>query len=216
MRPSTALLVRSDDCGWSDLRLVLASIPGVRVVGEATDGARADELAVRLLPSVVIASASLNGASTVPLLARMHDDILPGSKIIVISRRFETRQVLEFSAIRASAQLVWDDLTVQSLSEVLSAIMSSDIVVMSRTVSDMSHLASETKPGRIANPIRLNVRERGILFGLAEGLTYDEIARVEKTSRRTVARIIAALEAKLDAPTQFALGRRVTQLHLLD
>lgn len=64
-------------------------------------------------------------------------------------------------------------------------------------------------------PPRLTERERAVLQRLAEGLTREQVQAVESMSLRTVNRVVAALERKLDAPNVFALGARAAQLGLV-
>jgi DNA-binding NarL/FixJ family response regulator len=216
MQPQIALLVRSDDCGWSDVRLVLASVPNLRIAGEASDSARAADLAVRLQPSVIVAPSLLEGNSTSRLLVSLQKDVLPNSKFIVIAKSFQSQNAREFVELSFSAMLLWSEFTVQTLSDSLTAAISCDIIVMSRTVAEMFTTTPRDALAADTSPIRLNCRERAILRRLSEGLTYEEIARSEQLSRRSVARSVASLEAALNSPTQFTLGRKVTQLGLLD
>jgi DNA-binding NarL/FixJ family response regulator len=216
MQPRATLLVRSDDCGWSDVRLILASMPSVRIVGEVSDPVRAADLAAGLQPSVLIAPSLLEGNSTSRLLVKLQKDVLSNSKFIVIAKRFQSKDAREFAGLSFSAMLLWGDFTVQTLGLCLTAAIFSDIVVMSRTVADVFNTEPQDVVAADAPPILLNSRERGILRCLSEGLTYEEIARFEHVSRRSVARTIASLESALNSPRQFALGRKVTQLGLLD
>ncbi len=64
-------------------------------------------------------------------------------------------------------------------------------------------------------PHRLTERERVVLQRLAEGLTQDQIAKVEDIPVRTVSRIVASLHRKLDAPSLVALGVRASCLGLV-
>jgi len=58
-------------------------------------------------------------------------------------------------------------------------------------------------------------REQLVLHRLAEGLTQEQIHKVDGLSMRTVGRIVASLEAKLDAKSQFVLGIRAAKLGLI-
>lgn len=61
----------------------------------------------------------------------------------------------------------------------------------------------------------LNEREQAVLQRLAEGLTQEQIAKVEDLRVRTVGRIVASLHEKLDTPSLVALGVRAAQLGLV-
>jgi DNA-binding NarL/FixJ family response regulator len=61
----------------------------------------------------------------------------------------------------------------------------------------------------------LTTRERGVLRGLAEGLTLEAIAASEDVSRRTVARIVAGVHEKLGTTSCFELGAKTVTLGVL-
>lgn len=77
-------------------------------------------------------------------------------------------------------------------------------------------LAGRRGRGMHAGPVPLSERERAVLQWLGQGRTEKEVARAEGVSRRTVTRIVATLEVKLEAPTLFVLGQRARQLGLVD
>jgi DNA-binding NarL/FixJ family response regulator len=68
--------------------------------------------------------------------------------------------------------------------------------------------------GRSRSP-DLTPEEQGVLDRLGEGLTQDQVARVEHLSPRTVSRIVGRLERKLDAPSPFMLGMKAAALGLV-
>jgi DNA-binding CsgD family transcriptional regulator len=106
-----------------------------------------------------------------------------------------------------SAQLLWEELSLTALSHLIAGLLSSDITMTSRTLVD------RCVPAR--QQIQLSERELTILRHLAEGLTYKEIAQVERLSRRTVARLVGALEVRFQASTLFTLGQKVEQYGIL-
>lgn len=61
----------------------------------------------------------------------------------------------------------------------------------------------------------LSHRERSVLWALAKGLPYIEIARTQFISLRTVERTIEELKDKLMVSTLFCLGREAERLRLL-
>ena len=74
--------------------------------------------------------------------------------------------------------------------------------------------AQPLPPGPRAG-IALSDREQAVLNALAEGMTQKEIAASTHLSVRTVKRIVAQLEEKLDAPSPFVLGARARALGLV-
>ncbi len=66
------------------LRMLLEDEPGMEVVGEAPDGARALELALALLPTVVLADISMPPPDGIEL-ARLLGHAAPGVKTIMVT-----------------------------------------------------------------------------------------------------------------------------------
>jgi DNA-binding NarL/FixJ family response regulator len=79
----------------------------VSIIGEAASVVRAAELAKAHLPSVILAPAELDGASTVQLLCELRHRLAPSSKIVVIANHIDCEQVSNFTRIDVSAQLLW-------------------------------------------------------------------------------------------------------------
>src|SRR4051794_38638600 len=79
----------------------IASDPGIKVVGEASDGAEGVELALELRPDVILCDMRMPGSGGLVLLERLATE-LPDAKVIVMtaSERSETM----FQAIAAGAK----------------------------------------------------------------------------------------------------------------
>jgi DNA-binding CsgD family transcriptional regulator len=68
------------------------------------------------------------------------------------------------------------------------------------------------RPGTLASPAGLTARQTEVLGLLAEGLTYQQIARRLSVSTRTIDHHVAAIRNKLDVPTRaeaVTAGRRL-------
>jgi DNA-binding NarL/FixJ family response regulator len=179
----------------------------VSIIAEAASVVRASELAKAHLPSVILAPAELDGASTVQPLCELRHRLAPSSKIVVIANCIDCEQISDFTRIGVTAQLLWTELSLTALPHLIAGLLSSDITMTSRTLVD------QCIPAR--QQVQLSERELKILRNLADGLTYKEIAQVEMLSRRTVARLVGALEVRFETPTQFTLGLKVKQYGLL-
>lgn len=209
MRQRTILLISSGDCGWTDLRLALGTMAEVRVVGDVRGARQAIQLATTLRPDVVIAAARVEEASALPLLRELYQD-LPTSKIIVLATSFDPADLMALDEISITGHLLWSDLSSETLRHCLAAMIASDIIVASPALAAQRGPA----PSRTAS-VPLSKRQRAILGRLAEGLTHHQIAQVEPLSLRTVERVVADLQQKFDAPNQFVLAKKATQLGLI-
>ena len=79
MRSYSVFLLPSDELGWGELRAALGKLGDVRIVGEVASLAEARRLAPGLAPDVIIAAATIEGASTIPLLNRLRRQFWPAS-----------------------------------------------------------------------------------------------------------------------------------------
>jgi DNA-binding NarL/FixJ family response regulator len=215
MREHTALLVSSDECGWTELRLALSSLPNVQIIGEATDIQLARRLAMSRRPTVVITTTHIEGSSILPFLTELRARGLTATKIVLVANRVDAREVADISELDVAGHLLWGDLSIPTLQHCLAATIGSDLVVASREVVRAFVEVHRTKTGMSDVPIMLSEREHAVLLRLAEGLTHEQIAVAEPMSRRTVDRIVARLQVKLDVPNSFVLGSRASQLGLL-
>jgi two-component system response regulator NreC len=82
------------------LRMILEDEPDIDVVGEAADGKRALELALRVRPTVVLADVSMPPPDGIELARLLRRD-LPGTKTLLVSMHEE--EVVVRSGLAAGA-----------------------------------------------------------------------------------------------------------------
>jgi DNA-binding NarL/FixJ family response regulator len=210
----TVLLISSDDVGWREVRAILAAMPDVRVVGDTAEPAEARRLAAAHRPAAIIAAATLDDRPTIPLLAELHRDCCPAGKVILLAHRYEPGQLRTPEEAGIAGYLLWGDLSCATLRHALALLLAGEVILGSRAVvaTFLAGLRGEGA-GRLAAGI--TERERAVLGWLAAGLTHEEITAVEPLSLRTVERIVAELQRKLDAPNHFVLAKKATQLGLI-
>lgn len=205
----------SDVVGWDELRRILAAMPEVRVVGDTADPATARHLAATHTPDVIIAAAASTGPPVATLLVELHRAHCPASKIVIVAHRYTPGQVRAPLESGIVGYLLWADLSGAVLRHALALLIVGDVVVGSRgmVTAFVAGLRGEGAARLAAAGI--TARERAILGHLAAGRSYAAIAAAEATSARTVERIVAELERKLDAPNHFVLALRAAQLGLI-
>ena len=210
----TVLLVPDECLGWHALRKALETLPGVRLVPDAPNLPAAWERAHVYQPDVIVTASMCVGESAFGLLARLRP-VLPAATFIVIAERHHADELLCISSIGVASYLVWRDLSTHGLSCTLAAAMSGQFTILSNDVA-AAHIAAERGRFAAAGPApTLTVRERAILRGLFEGLTQQQIARLESVSLSTVARDIQSLEDKLGASDRFVLGAKAAGFGLV-
>jgi DNA-binding NarL/FixJ family response regulator len=211
------LLLPSTDIGWTDLRLALASRADVCVVGEARDTRQLSCLAAEEAqePDVVISAAMVEGRSVLPVLSTIRRDFWPSSRYVILAARLNSDELLAFSELGLAAYLLWSDLSSETLRSCLAVLLSDDIVLGSRAAVWRLMEALRNFPPPCRQMVQLSDREHVVLGLLAQGATQEQIACSARLSPRTVNRIVESIERKIDAPSQFVLGKKAAQLGLV-
>ncbi len=181
-------------------RLILESEPDIEVVGEASDGTEAIELAHDLKPDVVlmdIRMPRLNGLEATRVLR----DGAPAAPQIVILTTFDLDEYV-YEALRAGAGgfLLKTSPPDQLVAAVRFAAEGDALLAPSITPRLIEEFARRPSPG-VGPPAELDSltpRELEVLQLLARGLTNAEIASELVVEASTVKSHVASLLAKLD------------------
>jgi DNA-binding NarL/FixJ family response regulator len=157
-------------------RRLLEDDPAIQVVGEASDGAEAVELARKLTPDVVVMDYAMpvyNGA----LATRMIREAVPTAKILILSMHSEPSYVANSREAGASGYLLKNALDLELVAAV-KAVLTSDWVQdprLEQTTFDSGAKRSLTK------------RELEVLAHIVAGRSNKEIAVALDLSVNTVA-----------------------------
>jgi len=215
MRQHTVFLIASEEMGWAELRSALHSIDSVRVIGEANTVYQAARLAATMKPNFIISAAEIEGTSTAPLLSEIHRRARSSTRFLVFATHIAPAEFAALDALNLAGYLLWGDLSTEALKHCLAAALAGDVVVSSRRVAE-AYIETRCRPDHCQPySFQLTQRERIVLRGLAEGLTRQELAMTEGISVRTVERVVASLEAKLDASNVVVLGVRACRLGIV-
>jgi DNA-binding NarL/FixJ family response regulator len=195
------LVADDQDLVRTGLTMILNAQPNIEVVGEATDGVEAVDLARRLRPDVCLLDISMpkmDGIEATKALAGPDvEDPIP----IVIITTFD-RDEYVYGALKAGARgFLLKDADQELLAQAINAAAAGDALVAPNvTARLLQTFASAERPAAPAQPIDpLTEREEEVLAEVAQGKTNAEIADHLFISHSTVKTHVARLMTKLEA-----------------
>ncbi|MGH7675381.1 MAG: response regulator [Gemmatimonadales bacterium] len=209
MSPAPISVLVADDHAVvrEGIRSVLVAEPGFRVVGAAADAAEALTLAQRHEPDVVLLDITMPGESGLSVASRLRD-LLPTTRVLVLSMHDRTEYLLE--AVRAGASgYLLKDASPATLREAVGAVHRGEAYfcpVIARRLSAAlrGQLQADERRGTVG---RLTPREREVLVLIASGRTNKQIAAELGISPRTVETHRESLMRKLRIRTVAGLTR---------
>ena len=183
------------------LALILGLLPGIDVLGTASDGIEAVALATELHPDIVLMDLKMprcDGIEATRLLHERESDV----KVVVLTTYVDDRSVIEALQAGASGYLT-KDASGSQIHEALQDV-SKDRAIIDPAVQHhlVNVIATAVPPQsqRLASrlPDQLTPREAEVLSLIASGLSNTEIAERLFVSEGTIKSHINHLFAKID------------------
>jgi DNA-binding NarL/FixJ family response regulator len=191
----TLLLVDDHPVVRDGLRGMFESSPGFRVLGEASDGVRGVELALRLDPDVVLMDLRMPGGGGVDAIAELARRGAR-ARVLVLTTYDTDSDTLPAIEAGATGYLLKDAPREELFTAVRAAALGRTVLSPAVASRLVSRVRTPAAPGaRGGEP--LSAREREVLELVAKGTSNREIAKELFISEATVKTHLAHLYAKL-------------------
>ena len=195
------LVADDQDMVRTGLRLILGTLDGIEVVGEARDGQEAVRLARELRPDVCLMDIRMPVLDGVEATRQLAGPTVEDPIAVVVITTFDLDEYVH-GALRAGATgFLLKDAGPALLGEAIHAAVRGDSLISPsitrRLLSSFAGTGHAVPPAQPIDP--LTDREEQVLLTIARGRTNAEIADELHISLSTVKTHIASLMAKLGA-----------------
>lgn len=192
------------------LGLVLETVGGVDVVGEAADGREALAVIETTHPDVVLADARMPVMDGVALVAACRD-AHPGLPVLVLTT-FDDDELVRDALAAGAAGFLLKDSSPDALADAIRAAESGGLVIDPRVAR--AAMTPRSTPPTSEEPLLavLTATERAVAEYVALGATNSEIAAALHLAEGTVKNHVSALLRKLDQRDRIALALTLHQV----
>ena len=179
------------------LRALIEEQQNMAVIAEAENGRSAVQLAVKLVPDLIVMDISMPDLNGIDATRRIAAEI-PGIKVIALSMHADRNFVVEMFKAGAMGYLL-KDCAFEELIRAINTVVANKTYLSAKLSDTMIKDYVNQFPGK--NPSvfsALTIREREILQLLAEGKGTREIAEGLNVSAKTVETFRRQIMKKLD------------------
>ncbi|WP_200826349.1 response regulator transcription factor [Microbacterium timonense] len=207
--PELRVLIADDHPVYRDgLAVLLGSLPGIEVVGTASDGVDALSKTGKLLPDVVVMDIQMPDIDGIQATRRLRQS---GSAAAVLMLTMNEEDEAVLDAMRAGARgYLVKGAAQDEIERAIHAVAAGGAVFGSAIAEKISGLLADVKPAAPETFEELTAREREVLDLVAAGLNNSEIAArlflSDKTVRNAVSTILSKLAAR-DRPQMIIRAR---------
>lgn len=188
------LLVDDQELVRVGFRIILQSEPGIEVVGEASDGAEAVELARQLRPDVICMDVQMPGTDGIEATRLITADPTIEAGVLILTT-FQREDYL-FDALQAGASgFLLKTARAEQLVEAVQVLARGD-ALLSPDVT-RSVIQQFSRPVVQAAPVGLTEREADVLALVSRGLSNAEIAAELFLGEATVKTHVSKILIKL-------------------
>jgi DNA-binding NarL/FixJ family response regulator len=190
--PITVLIADDHPMFRRGLRALLATVPGIEVLGEAANGVEAVRLAEELRPRLLLLDLQMPGGDGLGAIRRLAA-AAPQPHILVVTMFEDDDSV--FAAMRAGARgYVLKDTDDEEMTRAILAVGHGEAIFSPAIAARIMTFFA----GRPADPFpALTASERNVLGLMARGLANDTIAAELSLSPKTVRNYVSNIFVKL-------------------
>lgn len=196
MNDARILLVDDHTLVRAGFRMLLEKIQGIVVIGEASDGLSAIQMAKDLEPDVVLMDIAMQGMNGLEATRRIRQEGM-GAKILMLSM-YTNEEYLKEALSAGAAGYLLKDADRNELEVAIKSVCRGETYLtptMAKFTVGAYCRREETTLGPLA---RLTARQREILQLIAEGLSTKQIAQRLDLSVKTVETHRAQLMERLE------------------
>ncbi|WP_043676589.1 response regulator [Streptomyces xylophagus] len=198
--PVRVLLADDQQLIRTALRMVMADIDDVEVVGEASTGAEAVRLTAELAPDVVVMDIRMPGMDGIEATRRITASASV-TRVVVLTTFDDDEYV--YGALRAGASgFLVKDMALDDIIGAVRVVAAGDALIAPSVTRRLIHdfASSRPEPDRVQRELTgITEREREVLTLVGSGLSNTEIAAELHISVATAKTYLTRLFTKLDA-----------------
>ena len=213
MTPIRVLLAEDHALVRAGRAALLASVPDIEVVGEASDGREALALAKRRPPDVAILDVTMPGMNGLEAAARLAAEC-PSTRVIILSMHANEEYVLRALNAGAAASLLKDAGTAE-LEAAIRAVARGETYLSPAISARVSPGGRAPTPGTSDPLAALTPRQREVLQLIAEGHSTKQIASLLGLGVKTVETHRMQLMERLDIHEVAGLVRYAVRVGLI-
>jgi DNA-binding NarL/FixJ family response regulator len=196
MEPLRVLIADDHPLFRKGMRALLTATAGTEVIGEATTGQEAIELAAALQPDVILMDLQMPGINGIEATRQiLHTS--PHIRILVVTLFEDDASI--FSALRAGARgYILKDAQEEEMLRAIRAVGSGEAIFSPAIATRLMDFFAAPRPA-VPKEIfpTLTEREREILQMIARGRTNNDIAKELALSSKTVGNYVSNIFSKL-------------------
>lgn len=215
-KPIRILLADDHTIVRQGLARLLEEQPDLRVVGEANNGQVVIDMALELVPDIIIMDIAMPLLNGIEAAKRVRKS-LPECKIIILSMYSHEHYIHQLLETGISGYLLKDS-SGKDIIKAIKAAMKNE-TFLSPSISkkvEASQYFPHKKSSREERYENLSNREREVFQLIAEGFSTKKITDILCISTSTVKSHRANIMEKLDLTSPVQLGRFAIQLGLVD